>query len=265
LFFQFYGHWFLQALSWFDQIFTQNQASEDLLHRYGIRKTTVAGDTRIDRVMRIAAEAKDYPEVQAFCGQSPTLIAGSTWPGDEDLLAEWLPQMPADWKLIIAPHEIGEEHLVAVEKKLEILSVLRYSQWNPAAATAAQVLLIDNIGMLAALYRYGKLAYIGGGFGSGIHNILEPMAFGLPAAFGPKFQKFNEAVTLAKQGGGFSVKNAAEFGIVFEAMLNEKKHQDTVQIVQVYLNVNRGATDRILERIWLTFGSILMPKNGKFA
>jgi 3-deoxy-D-manno-octulosonic-acid transferase len=257
LFFHWYGWWFRQALGWFDHIFTQNQASTDLLKKFGVRKASVAGDTRIDRVLRIAAEAKDFSEVAAFCESTPTLIAGSTWPADEDLLAAWLPGLPPNWKMIIAPHEIGEEHLLAIEKQFEILPILRFSQWNRPAAVTAQILLIDNIGMLSALYRYGQLAYVGGGFGSGIHNTLEPMAFGLPVVFGPKYQKFTEAVNMVAQKGGFSVKNAEEMGAVFESLLDSEKQESAVQVVNAYLAENRGATDRILERIALSYGPIL--------
>jgi 3-deoxy-D-manno-octulosonic-acid transferase len=260
LFFHWYGWWFRQALGWFDHIFTQNQASTDLLKKFGVRKASVAGDTRIDRVLRIAAEAKGFSEVAAFCESTPTLIAGSTWPADEDLLAAWLPGLPPNWKMIIAPHEIGEEHLLAIEKQFEAMPILRFSQWNHPAAVTARILLIDNIGMLSALFRYGQLAYIGGGFGSGIHNTLEPMAFGLPVVFGPKYQKFTEAVNMVAQKGGFSVKNAEEMGAVFETLLDSEKQESAVQVVNAYLAGNRGATDRILERIALSYGPILQLK-----
>lgn len=249
-FFQPWGRWYLQILKRFDHFFVQNQSSVELLEKYQLPQYTLAGDPRIDRVIQIAAEAKTFPTVESFAQNSPVLMAGSTWGPDEALLAGlWENQeLRVGWKLIIAPHEIGVSHLEQIEQKFGA-QCIRYSQFKPEEHANCTVLIIDNIGMLSALYRYATIAYIGGGFGAGIHNTLEPMAFGLPVVFGPKYQKFEEAVVNVKTGGTFAVQEQAALKQIFKQLKDSTFRANSSAAVQQYLQENQGATLKILDRL----------------
>lgn len=249
-FFQAWGGWYLTILKGFEHFFVQNQSSVDLLDHYQIKPYTLAGDPRIDRVLQIAAEAKTFPLVEAFTQGNSILMAGSTWAPDEALLATlWQNrELCQGWKLIIAPHEIGAAHLEQVEQKFVGIGV-RYSQFDPTKHADCSVLIIDNIGMLSALYRYADLAYIGGGFGAGIHNTLEPMAFGLPVIFGPKYQKFEEAVVNVREGGAFVVQQAQDLQQIFAQLQDQHFKDKASSVVQGYLQKNRGATAKIMARL----------------
>lgn len=249
-FFQPWGSWYLKILKGFDHFFVQNQSSVELLEKYQLPQYTLAGDPRIDRVIQIAAEAKTFPTVESFVQNSSVLMAGSTWGPDEVLLAGlWENQdLRAGWKMIIAPHEIGASHLEQIEQKFGA-QCIRYSQFQPEEHSNSSVLIIDNIGMLSALYRYATIAYIGGGFGAGIHNTLEPMAFGLPVIFGPKYQKFEEAVVNVKTGGAFVVQEQQEVNQVFGRLKDGAFRSIASTAVQQYLQENQGATLKIMARV----------------
>ncbi|MDX2068903.1 MAG: glycosyltransferase N-terminal domain-containing protein [Haliscomenobacter sp.] len=249
-FFKPWGAWYLRILRDFDHFFVQNQSSLDLLEKHQIHQYTLAGDPRIDRVLQIAAEAKSFPLVESFVQNSTVLMAGSTWGPDEVLLAGlWGNQeLCKDWKMIIAPHEIGASHLEQIEQKFGP-QCIRYSQFQAENHSDRTVLIIDNIGMLSALYRYATIAYIGGGFGTGIHNTLEPMAFGLPVIFGPKYQKFEEAVANVKTGGAFVVQEEPDLEAVFTQLKYNTFRAQASASVQDYLKENRGATLKIMARL----------------
>lgn len=249
-FFQTWGHWYLQILRAFEHFFVQNQSSLELLKKYQLQQYTLAGDPRIDRVLQIAAEAKTFPVVESFAQGSSVLMAGSTWGLDEVLLAGlWGNQeLCQGWKLIIAPHEIGASHLEQIEQKFGGKCV-RYSEFQAEEHANRTVLIIDNIGMLSALYRYATIAYIGGGFGTGIHNTLEPMAFGLPVIFGSKFQKFEEAVMNVKTGGAFVVQEQRELNQVFSQLKDPTFRGQASTAVKHYLQENQGATLKIMARL----------------
>lgn len=248
-FFKPYGGNFRELLPKFHRIFVQNQSSIELLQRLGLKNYVLSGDTRIDRVAKIAEEAREFPVVQAFAEKHYILICGSTWPPDEAILAPFInTYLPKNWKVIIAPHQINESHLHNIEKSLQ-RKVIRYSKVSTQNADEAQILLIDNIGMLSVLYQYGRVAYIGGGFGTGIHNTLEPITFGLPVIFGPKFQKFEEAIQLTQRGGAFSIKNLADFKIIFQALEEAFFYQQAATTARQYVQENRGATAQILDFI----------------
>ena len=247
VFFRWYGRPWMQALRRFRRIFVQDAASASLLEANGISHGVVAGDTRVDRVLALAEEQRHIPVVEAFCGQSPVWVAGSTWPPDEELIAGLLKKgFPQDWKLIAAPHEVSEKSLKRLEDTLRVPS-LRFSATTPETAAAARVLIIDNVGMLAALYRYAKVAYIGGGFGPGIHNTLEPMAFGLPVIFGPKYSKFREAVEMVRQGGAMSVNTEAELRRAFAHFSNVEGQSHARLASSRYLEANQGATEQVVK------------------
>lgn len=249
-FFQPWGAWYLQILKGFDHFFVQNQSSVELLKKYQLQQYTLAGDPRIDRVLQIAAEAKTFPTVESFAQNSAVLMAGSTWGPDEAFLAGlWENQeLCKGWKLIIAPHEIGASHLEQIEQKFGA-QCIRYSQFQADEHSNHTVMIIDNIGMLSALYRYASIAYIGGGFGSGIHNTLEPMAFGLPVIFGPKYQKFEEAVVNVKTGGAFVVEELAGLDLIFKQLKDSIFRAQASEAVQQYLEENQGATLKIMTKL----------------
>ncbi len=250
IFFKWYGALFRKALSGFHHIFVQNSASADLLKSLKIKSFSIAGDTRVDRVMQISREATELEFVDEFANNHRVLVAGSTWPPDEAILATFINQdLPDDWKVIIAPHHISENHLIRIERALE-LPLVRYSELTPINAPIARILLIDNVGMLARLYRYGRLAYIGGGFGAGIHNTLEPIAFRLPVICGPnKHEHFEETRFLTAKGGAFIIHNAAALFSVFVKLANESTWTKASETAYQYVLNNQGATHKIVQLI----------------
>lgn len=249
LFFSPFGGPFRRAPGWFRHIFVQDEQSAALLRKHGLQNCSAAGDTRVDRVLQIAENAPAFPPVEAFCAEKPVLVAGSTWPEDEALLIPFLNEhLPEGWKAIIAPHQIRPAHIQALEEQLQGV-VIRYSQAAGAELREARILLIDNVGMLSALYQYGRLAYIGGGFGAGIHNTLEPIAFGLPVIFGPKYEKFEEARYLVQSGGGFSIRNLRELKAAFDHLQPPVAHQAASEKARHYVLANQGASRQAVEAI----------------
>lgn len=245
-FFKWYGGLHRQMLGFFTRIFVQDKASLDLLEKNipGL-PVSIAGDTRFDRVAEIAEGSVLPGIVNAFSQGHRVLVAGSTWPGDEALLSEALSHFP-EIKCVIAPHEISDKHLSALEDLLP--STIRYSRFTEG--TTARVLIIDNIGMLSSLYRVAAISYIGGGFGSGIHNTLEAAVYGVPVIFGPNYQRFREAVELVESGAGFVVKDKEEMKQVLEDLLNnETSRKRSAELAAEYVKKGRGATEKILSAI----------------
>ena len=257
IFFKSYGSFFKKMLFFFDHIFVQNEKSKILLLENGVTHLSVAGDTRVDRVLETCLTARQvqknkpsFDKINIFKGTAEILIGGSTWPPDEDILIEWIhAQKDFRWKFIIAPHDISESHLAEIEKKLNINTV-RFSKANAFNSAAAKVMIIDNIGMLSSLYQYGKIALIGGGFGSGIHNTLEPIAFGLPVIFGKKYQKFEEAINLIETGGGFSISNYDEFKHVMKDLEKDSFYNNASTNAKNYILENQGATEEIFNFVF---------------
>ncbi len=244
-----------KMLDCFSHIFVQNTPSVFLLKKAGFDEISLAGDTRVDRVMSIAQEAKTFPIIEKFVANSPTLICGSTWQSDEEIILQIIEnQHFIHYKFIFAPHDISIKNIERLEKTLPVSS-MRYSKCIensvPTLGTEGgnRVLIIDNIGMLSSLYRYGKIAYIGGGFGSGIHNTLEPIAFGLPVIFGIKYKKFEEANQLVETGGGFSITDFNSFKSVMEHLNDEKNYNKASHAATQYLQNNKGATEKIMQYI----------------
>lgn len=265
-FFKGYGGWFRKALKGYTYIFTQEENSLQLLKSIGVSQASVSGDTRFDRVLAIAAQAKEIPIAAAFSGERQTVfIAGSTWPADEELLAKLIAKQLSEQpggikKYIFAPHEIGEAHISALVQLLQKIpgldaghAVVRYSQTNVADAAQATVLIIDNIGMLSSLYRYGHIGYIGGGFGAGIHNTLEAAVFGMPLLFGPNYQKFNEAKGLIAAGAAVSISSADELIEKVDLFCrNDKGLEGYMERSKAFVQANGGATGKILSQISIT-------------
>lgn len=262
IFFRSYGGWYRRLLGYFDHLFTQDAASGKLLESIGVKNFSRAGDTRVDRVLQLREQARSYPEIGRFAGEAPVWIGGSTWPVDEAMLFPfWASHLPEQWKFIIAPHDIAPEHIDQIENRSPFPSV-RYSQLaeDPRAGDQARLLIIDNIGMLSALYQYGRIAYIGGGFGKAIHNLLEPIAFGLPVIFGPKHEKFQEALALKASGGGFAIQKQEDLLPIFQNLAEEPGYRRASEAATAYLLQSQGSTDRILEYMTTHYSSIFSGK-----
>jgi 3-deoxy-D-manno-octulosonic-acid transferase len=246
-FFSWYGGFYRQMLSFISYFFVQNEESKTLLNSLGITQVAVSGDTRFDRVTENAKNKIELKEIEAFCGSSKVLVAGSTWPADEELLNTIIENY-TDWKFIIAPHEISETNIQGLEKQL-LGKTIRYSNLEAHKSALPQVLIVDNIGLLSSLYAYGTIAYIGGGFGKGIHNTLEAAAFGLSVIFGPNYQKFQEAKDLIELKAGFSISNQAELNNCFKALQADNTHKEAGMQAKAYVDSHTGATAKILEKI----------------
>ncbi|HEX3006238.1 MAG TPA: glycosyltransferase N-terminal domain-containing protein [Bacteroidales bacterium] len=248
-FFSWYGGWFRKLLFSFEHIFVQNESSLTLLKGIGLDNVTIAGDTRFDRVYSIATHARELPEVNNFVDNSFCIVAGSTWEPDEELLIRYLNETSHPVKVILAPHEIKEQSIENIIQRLNRKTV-RYSRLSRDGVDNAEVLIIDNIGMLSSLYRYGRIAYIGGGFGKGIHNILEAATYGLPILFGPNHQKFQEAVDLIKAGGAFPISDYTSVKAVLDELIENKDRNNICsQISKQFVENNLGATNIILEAL----------------
>ncbi len=248
-FFRFYGPLHRRMLHFFTHIFVQDEGSVQLLQGIEIKDNiTTSGDTRFDRVLDIAAHAKPIPLAAAFAGSHPVLVAGSTWKEDEEELVH-LARANPDLKLIIAPHQVEEHRLIEVEKLFS--SVTRFSKLAADPGTKAQVLLIDNIGMLSSLYRYGTVCYIGGGFGDdGVHNVLEAAVYGKPVVFGPVYEKFLEAVRMVDCSAAFSVESALELESICTRLLEEKEFYAMVSAqAAAFVSSHAGATGIIMDYI----------------
>ena len=247
IFFKWYGSFNRKILSFVSHFFVQNQLSVDLLKSIHLENVSLSGDTRFDRVAENAQSPKTIKEVADFCGSHPVFIAGSSWPADERLIAGLIQQYP-NWKFIIAPHETDVAHIAAIKKLIP--AAITHSSLLEGSPETAQILIIDNIGMLSSLYQYGTIAYIGGGFGIGIHNTLEAAAFGIPVIFGPKYAKFQEAKDLIEIGAAISIETESDLSAAF---LQFQKDAAAGKIAQKYVLDKTGATQQILDYISRNF------------
>ncbi|MFK7949557.1 MAG: 3-deoxy-D-manno-octulosonic acid transferase [Saprospiraceae bacterium] len=249
-FFSPFGKTHRQCLYFFEHLFVQNTISKKHLETINITHSTIAGDTRLDRVLAIAAEKKRFEIIEQFTkvNTKPIVICGSTWQPDEAIIAQYINAYSDDlpYRFIIAPHEIKTLKIKVLQEKINRKSI-KYSEAKSDNISNIDILIIDNIGMLSALYRYGKIAYIGGAFGSGLHNTLEPIVFGLPVIFGTKYQKFEEAVNLVKEKGGFSIRDYEDFKAIIQQLSNESFYQQASAKAKQYVIDNQGATPLILQ------------------
>lgn len=247
LFFKSYGAWFRKHLSYFDHFFVQDSKSFQLLQSYGFLNASVTGDTRFDRVKELINQSVEFPDIIKFKKNEPLIVAGSTWPEDEKLLFNILPELPVNYKVLIAPHDISEDHLSKIEKKSPFPSE-RLSAFANKAET--RLVIVDSIGKLSQLYKYARFAYVGGGFGKAIHNIQEAVVWGCPVVFGPNHKKFSEAVDLIKLGGAFAVKNNHELYEAFNQLIHDDEaHKHCAAVCIHYVAQQAGATDKILEKL----------------
>lgn len=264
VFFKWYGRSYAGVLKCFTRFFVQNEESKRLLEGIGITAVDVVGDTRFDRVLQIKEAAKQLPICEAFrtgvaLSQSADVphhdfkvfVAGSSWPPDENIFIPFFNEHK-DWRLLIAPHVIAEEHLKLILSLIKGKKVVRYTQTTPAEAAEADVLIIDCFGLLSSMYNYGDVAYIGGGFGVGIHNTLEAAVWNMPVIFGPNNKKFQEAQGLLKSGGGFEINTYEDFSGLMSSLMNDetflKQAGDKAGAFVAHL---AGATDKVLASVKL--------------
>lgn len=264
VFFKWYGRSYAGVLKCFTRFFVQNEESKRLLEGIGITAVDVVGDTRFDRVLQIKKAAKQLPICEAFrtgvaSSQSADVphhdfkvfVAGSSWPPDENIFIPFFNEHK-DWRLLIAPHVIAEEHLKLILSLIKGKKVVRYTQTTPEEAADADVLIIDCFGLLSSMYNYGDVAYIGGGFGVGIHNTLEAAVWNMPVIFGPNNKKFQEAQGLLKSGGGFEINTYEDFSGLMSSLMNDetflKQAGDKAGAFVAHL---AGATDKVLASVKL--------------
>lgn len=264
VFFKWYGRNYAGVLKCFTRFFVQNEESKRLLEGIGITAVDVVGDTRFDRVLQIKEAAKQLPICEAFrtgvaSSQSADVphhdfkvfVAGSSWPPDENIFIPFFNEHK-DWRLLIAPHVIAEEHLKLILSLIKGKKVVRYTQTTPEEAADADVLIIDCFGLLSSMYNYGDVAYIGGGFGVGIHNTLEAAVWNMPVIFGPNNKKFQEAQGLLKSGGGFEINTYEDFSGLMSSLMNDetflKQAGDKAGAFVAHL---AGATDKVLASVKL--------------
>lgn len=249
LFFKSYGGFYKNILRKVSFFFTQNMDSVHMLKWIGITNAGLAGDTRFDRVIELAKQKRSFAMLDAFVSHHKVLVAGSTWPADEEKLATWAAQHP-DWKLVLAPHEIHEEHVQRIQRLFP--DALRYSlrdHYSETELSTRQTLVIDNIGMLSSLYNYADITYIGGGFGAGIHNTLEAATYGKPIIFGPRYEKFQEAIDLLTLGAAFAIANTTELEQVFGYLSAEDNRKTAGESAANYVQQRAGATQIIMKYI----------------
>ena len=264
VFFKWYGKSYANVLRCFTRFFVQNEESKRLLESIGITDVDVVGDTRFDRVLQIKEAAKQLPICEAFRKGTVSasaealpkedykvFVAGSSWPPDEEIFIRFFNEHK-DWRLLIAPHVIAEEHLKLILSLIKSKRVVRYTQTTPEEAAEADVLIIDCFGLLSSMYNYGDVAYVGGGFGVGIHNTLEAAVWNMPVIFGPNNKKFQEAQGLLKSGGGFEIHNFEEFEGLISSMMNDEAFLKSAgEKAGAFVASLSGATDKVLSKVKL--------------
>ena len=250
IFFRWYGKGYQQVLKTFAHLFVQNEESKQLLAGIGVNNTTVVGDTRFERVLDICAAAKQLPLVQKFKGDSLTFVAGSSWAPDEDIFIKYF-NAHLEMKLIIAPHVVNDSHLKEIESKLQ-RSCVRYTKATEENVQQADCLMIDCYGLLSSIYRYGEISYIGGGFGVGIHNVLEAAVYGIPVIFGPNNKKFREAQHLLANKGGFEINGYEDIEQLMNKFLTDEAYlKQSGKAAGDYVKGNAGAMEKIMKRVAL--------------
>ena len=250
-FFKWYGAWLRRMLHFYSKIFVQDETSLEILKSYHIHHVSVSGDTRFDRVKKIAQSAPSLPFIERFRNGLPMVVAGSTWPPDEELLIRYFRESQAGFKMILAPHEVHKQNIQRILSHFQQGETLVWSEASEEKVGQARVLIINTIGMLSSLYGYSQVAYVGGGFGKGIHNILEAATYGIPVIFGPHHGKFKEALDLKDQGGGFAIEDFTSLKPLMDAFLTHPDQRNPAgDIARSYVDARAGATHHILSEIF---------------
>ena len=249
IFFKCYGAFFRNILKYITHFFVQDENSKKLLKSININNVSIAGDTRFDRVLQIVCKSKTVAIAEKFVANHKCIVAGSTWQPDEEIIAACINRNPAV-KLIVAPHEIKPENICRIGKMFpEKIAVFSEVDEN-TDLTDCRVLIIDNMGMLSSLYRYGQIAYVGGGFGVGIHNTLEAAAYGMPIIFGPNYSRFAEALDLIELGAAFTVNSVEELSTIINMLLtNDSLFESTATTAKKYVLEKTGATEIVLKSL----------------
>ena len=253
VFFRWYGRQYGKVLKCFTHFYVQNEKSKELLGKIGLTNVTITGDTRFDRVLQIKEQAKQLPIIEQFTKGQKVFIAGSSWQPDEEIFIKYFSEH-RDWKMVIAPHVIGEDHLQQIEKLLEGRKVVRYSDFseNSKALEDAEALIINCFGLLSSIYHYADVTYVGGGFGVGIHNTLEAAVWDVPVIFGPNNEKFQEAQGLKACEGGFEITNYEDFERLMNRFESDADYlKNAGQQAGNYVKQLSGATKRILSDVKL--------------
>lgn len=256
VFFKWYGRGYGRVLKCFTRFFVQNEESKKLLESIGIHDTMVVGDTRFDRVLQIKEASKQLPIVERFVKGTPeepkkVFVAGSSWQPDEEIFLKYF-NNHRDWKLIVAPHVIGEDHLKFIFSLIKDKKVVRYTQATEGNVADADVLIIDCFGLLSSVYHYGDVAYVGGGFGVGIHNVLEAAVWGMPVLFGPNNKHFAEAQGLLQSGGGIEIEDYETFSLIMSQLSDDSAYYGTCgQEAGAFVQSLAGATKKVLSSVKL--------------
>lgn len=246
IYFKWYGGFMRRALRRFSHIFVQNEESKSLLQGLGIDQVTISGDTRFDRVSRIREQDNTLTFMESFRSNRLCMVAGSTWPEDEDILLDYINSSKDHTCFVIAPHNIKPDHIDQLKTKLQKRTLL-YSEINSEKLDGYQVLLVDTIGLLTRIYSYADIAYVGGGFATGLHNTLEPAVFGVPVIIGPNYHKFQEAMDLVHQKGILVVRDKEEFQGIIEQLLNDDEFRHNTGLINSnYIYNKRGASIQIM-------------------
>ncbi len=248
IFFRWYGKQYSHVLKCFTHFFVQNEESQRLLEGIGIHNITVVGDTRFDRVLQIKEAAKQLPLIDAFKEGHQVFVAGSSWPPDEEIFIRYFNEHPG-WRLIIAPHVIGDDHLQQIQSRLKHKALL-YTEATPETARQADCIIINCYGLLSSIYRYGEVAYVGGGFGVGIHNVLEAAVWGMPVIFGPNNHRFQEAQGLLAAEGGFEIQHEEDFRRLMDRMGADRDFLSQAgRQAGAFVEEKTGATAKVLHHV----------------
>jgi len=249
LFYKWYGGWYRKMLKMVTHFFLQNQESADLLSSLKINSFSITGDTRFDRVAHILENVKPIPAVEQFLGNQKAIIAGSSWKAEEALLMQYY-RINSEVKLIIVPHEVSDENIQRI-MKLFGENAICFSKINTYKGSGKNVLIVDSYNMLTSLYQYGYIAIVGGGFGAGIHNVLEAATFGMPVIFGPNYERFKEATDMINLHCAFPVNNIEDFNTIMNNLLKNQMLVKTIsEIASGYVKSNVGATPKILDQVF---------------
>ena len=250
VFFRWYGRQYGRVLRCMTHFYVQNEQSRKLLSKIRLDNSTITGDTRFDRVLQIKDQAKVLPIVEAFAKGHKTFVAGSSWQPDEQLFAKYFNENCPDWRLVIAPHVVNDDHISAITALMPEKKVVRYTQTTAEEAADADVLIIDCYGLLSSIYRYGDVAYVGGGFGVGIHNVLEAAVWDMPVVFGPNNQRFQEAQALKAANGGFDIQGYEDLVQILNRLTSDDNYRrETGNAAGHYVKDNAGATQLIMNEI----------------
>lgn len=249
IYFKNYGGFMREALRSFSHLYVQDKPSKELLDKIGIKNVSIAGDTRLDRVAEILKRDNTLDVISSFCKGKKCLVAGSTWPEDERILTNYINHAPNDQKFIIAPHTIKESHIQSLCQSIDKKTVL-YSKISLVLENDVQVIIVDTIGLLTKIYSYASIAYVGGGFATGLHNTLEPAVFGIPVVVGPKYQGFLEAEQLVQLGGILPIQDKEEFNNSINRLFKDPQERKSIgEINSQYILNNKGASVHIMAGI----------------